>query len=456
MALLFSNFFDRFCREIETSAALRRHDFLHALQINDATRSSNFYAWYRLGCYRKVLELAKIYQPKTASDIVAISVSLAAIGSFEACEIFVSEHLATLRKNARFASEAARGIVKFIPSLSLKLCLIAPATTDLSAAAHLALGQDSMAQKVFGDGHNPSNADLLAGHFFLKANLTYNRNYKLAAMNQQLCKFGLTEVHLCSGGPGFSLSQIKNDKSSLQHSGPLVSIIVPAFNAERHIRMSVGSLLEQSYRNLEVVIVDDGSTDGTRQTVAEIAALDPRVRVISFPQNRGAYAARNAALKEALGEFVTVQDADDFAHIEKIERQVRPLLHNGRLVFSISDLVRVSNDGVFARREIYPLQRMNTSSLMFRRQLVMQRCGYWEEVRYGADSEYVFHLRNSFSKDQWIRLRQPLTFAADHCNSLTALVSTGGLGQPTDPQRIAYTEAYTQRWLQKTSYRSNG
>jgi glycosyltransferase involved in cell wall biosynthesis len=216
------------------------------------------------------------------------------------------------------------------------------------------------------------------------------------------------------------------------------------------------SLLEQSYHNIEIIIVNDGSSDATQITAHNLSLKDTRVRVLNFSQNFGAYSARNSGVREAKGHFVTVHDADDFAHAQKIEKQVLPLLKDDRLIFSISDMVRVSADGIFARREIYPLQRMNTSSLLFRRELVLPECGYWEEERYGADSEYVFRLRNTFRKDQWVRLRLPLSFAADHFASLTASVSTGGLGQASDPRRIAYTEAYTHRWLQRLGGHSHG
>ena len=413
------------------------------------------YSWYRLGCYQTVVDRAEEYVPRAVRDLVAISVSLAVTGRLQTCEGFVEKHLGTLRRKPQFAIEAARGIVKFHPSLALKLLAGISATAGFRAAIYLALEQQVSAQKAFREIARPTRPDIMAGHFFLKGNLSATIGAKVAAVNRQLFEFGLSGVDLADGASFFRLDMLRSDNKHTSHNGPLVSIVVPAFNAETSLRNSVSSLLKQSYRNLELIIVNDGSSDHTQQIANALAIEDPRVRVLESAMNRGAYAARNAGLKEAVGQFVTVHDADDFAHAQKIERQVFPLVQDERLVFSISDMVRVSADGTFARREIYPLQRMNTSSLLFRRELVLRECGYWEEQRYGADSEYLFRLRNSFPKDRWVRLRLPLSFAADRPGSLTASVSTGGLGEPNDPRRIAYNEAYTRRWLQSSGGHSH-
>ena len=446
-------------RAFRARAALRRHDFLDVLrQCGPSASAGNsicIYAWYRLGCYQTVVDRTDEYVPRTPRDFVAISVSLAVTGRIQRCESFVEKHGRMLRRKPRFAIEAARGIVKFHPSLALKLLARLSTTAGFRAATYLALERQILAQKAFREISRPTRPDIVAGHFFLKANLSATTGEAVAAVNRQLFEFGLSPVHLADGASFFRLDMLRTENKHTSHDGPLVSIVVPAFNAETSLRNSVSSLLEQSYRNLEIIIVNDGSRDSTQRIANELAMEEPRVRVLEFAFNRGAYAARNAGLKEAIGRYVTVHDADDFAHAQKIERQVFPLLQDERLVFSISDMVRVSEDGRFARREIYPLQRMNTSSLLFRRELVLRECGYWEEERYGADSEYLFRLRNSFSKDRWVRLRLPLSFVADRSGSLTALVSTGGLGKPSDPRRIAYTEAYTRRWLQRSDGQSH-
>jgi glycosyltransferase involved in cell wall biosynthesis len=103
-----------------------------------------------------------------------------------------------------------------------------------------------------------------------------------------------------------------------QASQPLVSCIVPVFNGERYLREALDSLFAQTYRPIEVIVVDDGSTDGTP---AVVAAYADRVR--AFQQaNAGPAAARNRGVREARGDLIAFLDADDLWHASKAGRQV--------------------------------------------------------------------------------------------------------------------------------------
>lgn len=101
----------------------------------------------------------------------------------------------------------------------------------------------------------------------------------------------------------------------------LTSVVIPAYNAERFIERTLRSALQQTHRNLEVIVVDDGSTDRTREIAEAVAATDDRVQIISVP-NGGVAKARNTGLDRATGEFVAFLDADDLWHPTKIELQV--------------------------------------------------------------------------------------------------------------------------------------
>lgn len=104
-------------------------------------------------------------------------------------------------------------------------------------------------------------------------------------------------------------------------SSPLVSVIVPAFNAESTLRRTLESAAGQSWRHLEIIIVDDGSTDRTADIAAAFCLADERARLIRQP-NSGEASARNRALLEARGQWIAPLDADDLWHPEKIERQL--------------------------------------------------------------------------------------------------------------------------------------
>jgi len=104
-------------------------------------------------------------------------------------------------------------------------------------------------------------------------------------------------------------------------SAPLVSVIIPAYNAERYLGEAIESVLGQTYAPLETIVVDDGSTDGT----AEVAAAYPGVAVIS-QKNAGPAIARNRGFAASTGELIAFHDADDAMVPEKIEVQVECLL----------------------------------------------------------------------------------------------------------------------------------
>lgn len=102
----------------------------------------------------------------------------------------------------------------------------------------------------------------------------------------------------------------------------LVTVIVPAFNAAQTIARTLSSVFAQTHAKLEVLVVDDGSTDSTAQIVATMARTEPRLRLIRQP-NSGVAKARNAGLHQARGRYTAWLDADDLWHPTKIEKQLR-------------------------------------------------------------------------------------------------------------------------------------
>lgn len=104
---------------------------------------------------------------------------------------------------------------------------------------------------------------------------------------------------------------------------PLVSIVMPARNAERFIGHALRSVLEQTHARWELLVVDDASTDGTVEQVESAAAGEPRIRLIRLDRRVGPGPARNIALAEARGEYLAFLDSDDVWLPGKLERQLR-------------------------------------------------------------------------------------------------------------------------------------
>ena len=128
-------------------------------------------------------------------------------------------------------------------------------------------------------------------------------------------------------------------KSQEEGRLPLVSIVMCVYNAGRYLRPSLLSIIEQTYRKLEILIVDDGSTDGCFNSIQDLLA-DNRVRL--FRQaNASKPVALNRALEQVRGEFYAIQDADDVSHPMRIEKQVHALLRRPTLaaVFCGNELI---------------------------------------------------------------------------------------------------------------------
>src|SRR5699024_9821382 len=157
------------------------------------------------------------------------------------------------------------------------------------------------------------------------------------------------------------------------------------------------------------------------------AEQDERIKLFKTPENSGPYVARNIALQSATGEFVTVNDADDWSHEKKIEIQVRHLIENTHIMANTSEHARLTEDLTLYRRGtpgryIFP----NMSSTMFRRKPVMDKLGYWDSVRFAADGEFKRRLLKEFGKDSFVDLTSgPLSLPRQSVSSLTSSSAFG-------------------------------
>ena len=273
------------------------------------------------------------------------------------------------------------------------------------------------------------------------------RNLQLFWLNHILASYDLIELEASKADKVLQLDELNalvpSASAGSIKTGPKVTVLIPVFNGEEFLPTALEGLALQTYQNLEVLIVDDCSTDGTRKLVKQWVAKDSRFKLIEAPKNGGSYRARNLGLDQATGEFVTVHDADDWSHPQKIELQVKHLVANPRLVANISYGIRVDHD----RMHFYPVggrwfQRKNISSLMFRREIIAKEIGHWDAVRFGADSEFHERLEAKFGKSAIAVIDVgPLSFTRMHAASLTnggyASTQTGITGI-----RRFYADAY--------------
>jgi len=122
---------------------------------------------------------------------------------------------------------------------------------------------------------------------------------------------------------------------------PLVSIIIPTYNYGRYVRHAIDSALKQTYPNIEIIVVDDGSSDDTQAVLAEYGGKICSIR----QENQGASAARNRGIREARGDYIAFLDADDAYRVENIKKKVAYLQSHPEYAWCYSDWVWVDEQG---------------------------------------------------------------------------------------------------------------
>ncbi len=144
-------------------------------------------------------------------------------------------------------------------------------------------------------------------------------------------------------------------------NGPLISVVIPAYNAGRYIAAAVRSALAQTWPELEVVVVDNGSTDETVHTLAQIR--DARLRVFDAGAKNGVSAARNLGVRQAQGAYIAFLDADDAWEQDKLARQMDSLRVTGA-AFSFTARQLISDGGAPTGRVIGVPERVTYRSLL--------------------------------------------------------------------------------------------
>ncbi|MDO5739144.1 MAG: glycosyltransferase family A protein [Ornithinimicrobium sp.] len=191
------------------------------------------------------------------------------------------------------------------------------------------------------------------------------------------------------GLPPFDLLAVKGAAPGCV-GGELVTVIMPCYRPDSGLITSIRSISRQTWADLEILVVDDASGPDYADLFAAAVALDPRARLISMPQNGGSYRCRAAAIDQSTGSLITFQDADDWSHPSRIERQVT-VLHEQSAPMSRSHAIRAKDDLTHQWLGYRPM-RANASSLLVRR-TVLEQLGGFLPIRKGADSEFADRVR---------------------------------------------------------------
>lgn len=225
---------------------------------------------------------------------------------------------------------------------------------------------------------------------------------------------------------------------------PLVTAILPVFNRSASVKRAIESVFEQSISDLELIIVDDGSTDGTRATLEGY-----RERAVMLAQeNRGAYAARNLALRHARGELIAFIDSDDAWLPDRLELQL-PLMRSGvGLVYGDTEIVRIPasdapRTGLTGFRTIPPVRGrvlqhfiwgnfVATSTALVRRSALEEIGGFAESSRLSSDFLAWFRIARRHEFDY---VDAPVALYTQHQAGISA-----DLGQSLSARISLFTE----------------
>lgn len=294
----------------------------------------------------------------------------------------------------------------------------------IEAECYLALQDKLTAQSVL---QTALERDKHPDIYLAMANVEESFTERLAWINQAYTHYNLHPITFSNlNEPTYDDMHMKKITQP-SFEDEKVSVILPVFKAETGLAVAVESILSQTWNNLEVLIVDDCSPDNTYEVMKQFAEKNERIKIFQTPQNSGPYVARNIALQAATGEFITVNDADDWSHEKKIEQQVRHLIAEPNIIANTSEHARLTEDLYLYRRGtpgkyIFP----NMSSTMFRRKPVMEKMGYWHNVRFAADGEFKRRLLKVFGADSFVDLPTgPLSLPRQAVASLTSSSAFG-------------------------------
>jgi hypothetical protein len=208
---------------------------------------------------------------------------------------------------------------------------------------------------------------------------------------------------------------------------PQVSVVLPVWNGERYLRAAIESVLAQDFPDFELIVIDDGSTDGTAEILRSFTG-EPRLIVRTQP-NAGIVGARNAGLRAAGAEFIAFLDADDIALPGRLSKQLAFLRAHPEVAAVGTAITHISAEGVVLRTQVFPSGARRTAaalriscalaqpSVMLRREAALGVGGYRETFRQGAE-DYDLWLRLS-ERHAMDNLPEALTLYRIHGASAT-------------------------------------
>lgn len=203
-----------------------------------------------------------------------------------------------------------------------------------------------------------------------------------------------------------------------------VVIILPVYNNSQDISNAINSVINQTYKNWELIIINDASTD-KEQLISIFSKYErnKKIKIIHNEINKGCYWCLNYGIQNSESEYITRIDSDDRYHKNKLEEQIEFLNKNKNYlgIFVESCLINYPN-------KIYPT---SMAPYMMRRSII-EKIGYYDSVRFGADLEYKKRMFLYYGKDKFKKMNKTLYYIKKRNNSLTKNKNIGMYTKPRE------------------------
>lgn len=256
-----------------------------------------------------------------------------------------------------------------------------------------------------------------------------------------------------------SHSNFQNNDLLKVGKGPFVTVVVPFRNDALTLNASVYSLFAQTYAHMEIILVNDGSQDGSDEIADVLDKSDSRLKILRspFPSGSGKFVSTNYGMVNGRGSLITFQNADDISHPARIEAQVR-FLERFKDVMYVSPLfVRVSNNLLILNNDGV-IQRKSLAASMFRRRM-LNEIGYFDSVYSSADEEFYQRVAKVYGhkgcQQVVVRDRKHLTQVPLYYDFVSDTIAANEYqnGQSSsstrNPSSSSYSKAFTE-WHAKS------
>ena len=203
----------------------------------------------------------------------------------------------------------------------------------------------------------------------------------------------------------------------------MVSVIMTIYKRNELLSVAINSILNQTYRNLELIIVDDASPDDTWEWLQEFANKNSRIRLIKMKENSGTYVAKNEGISRAKGDYIALMDSDDWIHPQTLETQIN-ILKNSDAVAVASSFFRVDLDSCIEYKPEPPMG-FSFINICYKKDPVFTTIGFFDAIRTAGDTEHLERMRLVFGKNLVKQIDYPLLISLRSSTSITGGGSFG-------------------------------